>query len=206
MIRRPPRSTLFPYTTLFRSALHEVLVRIVPPVLGNRVRKLLAVAGRAVEVDRGHHVSARREQRVIPPRSPGVGPRSLRPAVNQVDERIPPGGVETGGLEQPSKDGVSQRAYETELVERPQVERLERRVGVMCELAAGEPDLVGLGVALVQVQEPPTVGHYLHVGVDPTTAKGEGTTERRQVDPVDVVAAALLHHGVDALRIGAPDV
>src|SRR2546427_9091845 len=77
MIRRPPRSTLFPYTTLFRS-------RIVPPVLGNGVRKLLAVAGRAVEVDRGHHVSARREQRVIPARSPVVGPRSLRPAVNQV--------------------------------------------------------------------------------------------------------------------------
>src|SRR3712207_9115797 len=25
MIRRPPRSTLFPYTTLFRSALHEGL-------------------------------------------------------------------------------------------------------------------------------------------------------------------------------------
>src|SRR5256885_10908799 len=27
MIRRPPRSTLFPYTTLFRSAGHEVIVR-----------------------------------------------------------------------------------------------------------------------------------------------------------------------------------
>src|SRR3712207_8176876 len=26
MIRRPPRSTLFPYTTLFRSALHDVEV------------------------------------------------------------------------------------------------------------------------------------------------------------------------------------
>src|SRR2546429_5681001 len=26
MIRRPPRSTLFPYTTLFRSCLHDVLV------------------------------------------------------------------------------------------------------------------------------------------------------------------------------------
>ena len=24
MIRRPPRSTLFPYTTLFRSAIHEL--------------------------------------------------------------------------------------------------------------------------------------------------------------------------------------
>src|SRR5260370_16351872 len=27
MIRRPPRSTLFPYTTLFRSLLHQVLGR-----------------------------------------------------------------------------------------------------------------------------------------------------------------------------------
>src|SRR3712207_6295902 len=27
MIRRPPRSTLFPYTTLFRSPLHEVAAR-----------------------------------------------------------------------------------------------------------------------------------------------------------------------------------
>src|SRR5258708_9528815 len=31
MIRRPPRSTLFPYTTLFRS--HEPLVRVQGPIL-----------------------------------------------------------------------------------------------------------------------------------------------------------------------------
>src|SRR5256885_5382726 len=29
MIRRPPRSTLFPYTTLFRSEFVEILVRLV---------------------------------------------------------------------------------------------------------------------------------------------------------------------------------
>src|ERR1035441_3058521 len=28
MIRRPPRSTLFPYTTLFRSVIHEMLPRV----------------------------------------------------------------------------------------------------------------------------------------------------------------------------------
>src|SRR2546422_5808463 len=28
MIRRPPRSTLFPYTTLFRSCLHERTLRV----------------------------------------------------------------------------------------------------------------------------------------------------------------------------------
>src|SRR3712207_9000769 len=30
MIRRPPRSTLFPYTTLFRSDLDELLGRLLP--------------------------------------------------------------------------------------------------------------------------------------------------------------------------------
>src|SRR3712207_7716884 len=31
MIRRPPRSTLFPYTTLFRSVAEDVLVRVGRP-------------------------------------------------------------------------------------------------------------------------------------------------------------------------------
>src|SRR5256885_2720964 len=40
MIRRPPRSTLFPYTTLFRSALHP------PghPVLRHRVRAVVGLS------------------------------------------------------------------------------------------------------------------------------------------------------------------
>src|SRR3712207_7694878 len=44
MIRRPPRSTLFPYTTLFRSAhvhdskVFEDLIDSVPPVRGKRGR------------------------------------------------------------------------------------------------------------------------------------------------------------------------
>src|SRR2546425_2891370 len=41
MIRRPPRSTLFPYTTLFRSHLRERLGRLEPPSLD---------AGRAVQL------------------------------------------------------------------------------------------------------------------------------------------------------------
>src|SRR3712207_8984776 len=34
MIRRPPRSTLFPYTTLFRSAWHDVVSRYRGSILG----------------------------------------------------------------------------------------------------------------------------------------------------------------------------
>src|SRR3712207_6888379 len=67
MIRRPPRSTLFPYTTLFRSArvvnrgavLHEAAeadevvldVHAVARVVGDRAA--LAVDGRAGRVDAG---------------------------------------------------------------------------------------------------------------------------------------------------------
>src|SRR5260370_13985049 len=36
MIRRPPRSTLFPYTTLFRSLFHAT-----PLIIPNMIRKLL---------------------------------------------------------------------------------------------------------------------------------------------------------------------
>src|SRR3712207_7346906 len=37
MIRRPPRSTLFPYTTLFRSAVHDVLRGLLERARDHRV-------------------------------------------------------------------------------------------------------------------------------------------------------------------------
>src|SRR3712207_7043659 len=40
MIRRPPRSTLFPYTTLFRSRAHRLLVVDHEPEVPVRVRRL----------------------------------------------------------------------------------------------------------------------------------------------------------------------
>src|SRR3712207_8633303 len=48
MIRRPPRSTLFPYTTLFRSAFREVLPQ---QTVGVLVRAALPRAVRIAEVD-----------------------------------------------------------------------------------------------------------------------------------------------------------
>src|SRR6266567_7787454 len=38
MIRRPPRSTLFPYTTLFRSSQGREIIEIAPQPLPRRVR------------------------------------------------------------------------------------------------------------------------------------------------------------------------
>src|SRR3712207_8593178 len=56
MIRRPPRSTLFPYTTLFRSALAVVVVA----GLGVRVRAAQqAEAGRTGEVEQDVRVVER---------------------------------------------------------------------------------------------------------------------------------------------------
>src|SRR2546422_11357538 len=73
MIRRPPRSTLFPYTTLFRSAR-------APPRARDRARgRALAHAGlprRAQGGERRRGARARRPLRPRPGRQPGV-PRAL---------------------------------------------------------------------------------------------------------------------------------
>src|SRR6267378_7290579 len=61
MIRRPPRSTLFPYTTLFRSLLQQPdnfvaeLVSLLVPVAGAQVVRRVLDEG-------GHDVLARRRQ------------------------------------------------------------------------------------------------------------------------------------------------
>src|SRR2546422_7922180 len=51
MIRRPPRSTLFPYTTLFRSDLCEEMIEH-PRVLAHRALRLTGGTGGEVDVDR----------------------------------------------------------------------------------------------------------------------------------------------------------
>src|SRR5258708_36825059 len=63
MIRRPPRSTLFPYTTLFRS------------LLGERH------AARPAPIDLKTHAGARLVQRQIPGLLPDSKPNVSRPAL-----------------------------------------------------------------------------------------------------------------------------
>src|SRR5256885_14784112 len=98
MIRRPPRSTLFPYTTLFRSAdraevREDPLFRLRHLVRSELPRLLDGVAagprvGDGVQHRRplgaelrplpreGHHVAAARPTRFARPR-PGTGPRGV---------------------------------------------------------------------------------------------------------------------------------
>src|SRR5699024_12159332 len=45
MIRRPPRSTLFPYTTLFRSLRGDVVAEVGELLHGNRPRHVCSGAG-----------------------------------------------------------------------------------------------------------------------------------------------------------------
>src|SRR2546430_5383984 len=88
MIRRPPRSTLFPYTTLFRSALRAKQLDVLPAQRVPRFRQdadeILARQGVKLDTDRkaplqlrdevrglGHVKGARRdEQDVIRPDDP----------------------------------------------------------------------------------------------------------------------------------------
>src|SRR5688572_32017426 len=56
MIRRPPRSTLFPYTTLFRSLIHEALMHVPGAVriliVPTHVRSDVKVGGRERAAER----------------------------------------------------------------------------------------------------------------------------------------------------------
>src|SRR5260370_17907200 len=63
MIRRPPRSTLFPYTTLFRSDLHEYAhgplytpAEDLPQVIGHEFSAIVAEAGPEAGDDGGEFV------------------------------------------------------------------------------------------------------------------------------------------------------
>src|SRR2546430_4438540 len=58
MIRRPPRSTLFPYTTLFRSDLGRMGGEQGVQVAGRRAH------GLAVDLDRRHSLAVEADQRV----------------------------------------------------------------------------------------------------------------------------------------------
>src|ERR1043166_10174349 len=83
MIRRPPRSTLFPYTTLFRSLLLEraPLVRSPVRLVGPRPVLLSAVAQRHAvrrHADRRHHLDAERLHHAVTHSSETLRPRPAR--------------------------------------------------------------------------------------------------------------------------------
>src|SRR5256885_7351324 len=62
MIRRPPRSTLFPYTTLFRSQRLRVrLRRSAQPVNGARVCVAPNACNKGVMIAMNNHINAARE-------------------------------------------------------------------------------------------------------------------------------------------------
>src|SRR3712207_9220219 len=70
MIRRPPRSTLFPYTTLFRSRAQIVVVRVGGPVqrelvaAGARLARDRVVAGELLADDEERRADPGRVERV----------------------------------------------------------------------------------------------------------------------------------------------
>src|SRR2546427_6106773 len=56
MIRRPPRSTLFPYTTLFRSLLADRAAPAGASVWGSGIRAGIRAGRRHPSADRGDHL------------------------------------------------------------------------------------------------------------------------------------------------------
>src|SRR5690348_11818755 len=77
MIRRPPRSTLFPYTTLFRSEEAERIEHAMSPVLEERMR---AAIGDATTCPHGHPIveGAREQGALLSDVEPGAKVHVLR--------------------------------------------------------------------------------------------------------------------------------
>src|SRR3712207_6893290 len=73
MIRRPPRPTLFPYTTLFRSVVHQPQQRLLAVALGGRVG--------GARLDRGGLVVHARREAVVE-RARGREDVALDPALH----------------------------------------------------------------------------------------------------------------------------
>src|SRR2546427_585783 len=122
MIRRPPRSTLFPYTTLFRSALREAKRR------GARTLGLVNVVGSTIarEVDGGIYVHA----------GPEIGVASTKAFTSQIAAlallTLKMGRLRALSILQ-GREVVRSLAKLPELVERvlakaPEVERIAERM------------------------------------------------------------------------------
>src|SRR5256885_3620311 len=58
MIRRPPRSTLFPYTTLFRSAAHLTIFHVRLGASGRLIHRRLVPRAAAGTLESGLHCSS----------------------------------------------------------------------------------------------------------------------------------------------------
>src|SRR2546422_11746901 len=80
MIRRPPRSTLFPYTTLFRSLVPLEDDCVLAPAVGESARPIGEGEGGDLDLDAvrtGGRSRGRRRQQLLPPLLLGVRPIQL---------------------------------------------------------------------------------------------------------------------------------
>src|SRR3989454_11306404 len=144
MIRRPPRSTLFPYTTLFRSQLHEARAAGVSAVL-LIVRALpsdgLRVVARAAR-DQGlgvlvevHSVSELELALGVDPTAVGVNSRDLATFAVDLGRAEQLVALVPGGVPVIAESGIATRA---------DVERM----------AAAGADLVLVGTSVARTAEP----------------------------------------------------
>src|SRR5207237_9662706 len=109
-------------------------------------------------------------------------------------------------LQDPAEHRIAQRAHEPVWLERLEVERRETRVGVMRELPLRDPHFCRLRVALMEVHDGLPVRREARIRVQPRVADHGGTTERGNVDAVQVVPHPLLDYGVDTFGVGTPRV
>ena len=88
-------------------AFHQVFVDAAGPILADLVGELLAEAGRAAGIDRDDRIARRGEHFVVPSVVPFVVPGTLRPAVDQEDDRVFLARVKSRRPHQPALNAVA---------------------------------------------------------------------------------------------------
>ena len=172
----------------------DVLQLQLAVAVADAVEEGVAEAGGAVVVDAAHHVALRGEGGGVPAVVPAVARGRVRPAVDDVQQRVLLPGVEAGRVAQPHLHLVAERAVEPQLLvaaeghagERAVVEALDaarllaRQVGVQARRMLGGVDQRHQRAgALVEAADRAAADHQLGAPVG-------------QVEAPQVLAALLL--------------
>ncbi len=126
----------------------DVASRLVPPRTVDRLGERVTPRRRAVEVDRGHHVTRSSEHVRVPPPVPGVAVHPVGSAMDVLHQRPLLLGVEAGRVDDEHLHLGAVRAGEPDVLDPTQVQFGEHRgveVGDTGHLApGGDGDVVGV--------------------------------------------------------------
>src|SRR5580704_18719280 len=95
-------------------ALHQILVNLAAPIVSDVVDKFLSIPCRAPRIDHHGYIPWGSEELFVPAIAPVVGPRPLRAAMHEQEQRILLGGIKVRRLDNQALDAGASGTLEPE--------------------------------------------------------------------------------------------